>query len=385
MKRRLSVCLFILVVLFALFAAAETDPKDFHCGEQGYTTRIPADASTTFQPGNGLRIWLDEPGYVPNVLIWRRTDDVEDPQTYIRETYTEHMKKTYGSRLVGTSLSEYVDMGGKRLLGAAYIYKGSSGATINQMHLLEVREDGQVEYDARYLNSERDMTLAALDAAVRYYQPDSGSSGETASEEVHCEEQGYTTRMPAGKTTTFQEGNGLRIWLDEPGYVPNVLIWRRTSRLSDPDTYLGTSYPAYMKEKYGDNLLSVTQQADVAVGGKHLRGTAYVYKGSSGATINQLHLVDIRHEPSQEDCEMNTFLRQAGIPFSVIATKADKISRGARLKYLAPICRALSVQPWQVIPFSSQDGTGRDAVLNLIETTCYAEEILDESADDSPK
>jgi len=97
------------------------------------------------------------------------------------------------------------------------------------------------------------------------------------------------------------------------------------------------------------------------------------------------HLVDIRHEPSQEDDEMNTFLRQAGIPFSVIATKADKISRGARLKYLAPICRALSVQPWQVIPFSSQDGTGRDAVLNLIETTCYAEEILDESADDSPK
>ena len=300
MKRRLSVCLFILVVLFALFAAAETDLKDFHCGEQGYTTRIPAKASTTFQPGNGLRIWLDEPGYVPNVLIWRRTDDVEDPQTYIRETYTEHMKKTYGSRLVGTSLSEYVDMGGKRLLGATYIYKGSSGATINHMHLLEVREDGQVEYDARYLNSERDMTLAALDAAVRYYQPDSGSTGETASEEVRCEEQGYTTRMPAGKTTTFQEGNGLRIWLDEPGYVPNVLIWRRTSRLSDPDTYLGTSYPAYMKEKYGDNLVSVTQQADVDVGGKHLRGTAYVYKGSSGATINQLHLVDIREDGDVE-------------------------------------------------------------------------------------
>ena len=72
-------------------------------------------------------------------------------------------------------------------------------------------------------------------------------------------------------------------------------------------------------------------------------------------------------------------------PFLVIATKADKISRGARMKNLAPICRALQVQPWQVIPFSSQDGTGRDAVLNLIETTCYAEEILDESADDSPK
>ena len=86
------------------------------------------------------------------------------------------------------------------------------------------------------------------------------------------------------------------------------------------------------------------------------------------------HLVDIRHEPSVEDCEMNAFLRSAGIPFSVIATKADKISRGARLKYLSPICRALSVQPWQIIPFSAQDGTGRDEVLYFIERTCYIEE-----------
>ena len=47
-------------------------------------------------------------------------------------------------------------------------------------------------------------------------------------------------------------------------------------------------------------------------------------------------LVDIRHEPSAEDKEMGMFLRQAGIPFTVVATKADKISRGARMKYLAP-------------------------------------------------
>ena len=56
-------------------------------------------------------------------------------------------------------------------------------------------------------------------------------------------------------------------------------------------------------------------------------------------------LVDIRHEPTEDDKQMNTFLRQMGIPFTVIATKADKISRGARQKQLAPICRALFVQP----------------------------------------
>ena len=93
------------------------------------------------------------------------------------------------------------------------------------------------------------------------------------------------------------------------------------------------------------------------------------------------HLVDIRHEPTQEDREMNTFLRQAGIPFTVIATKADKISRGARMKHIAPICRALYVQPWQVIPFSAEDGSGRDEILAKIEEVCFAEvEVEEETA-----
>ena len=80
-----------------------------------------------------------------------------------------------------------------------------------------------------------------------------------------------------------------------------------------------------------------------------------------------LTLVDIRHEPTADDVQMNTFLREMGIPFTVIATKADKISRGARQKQLAPICRALLVQPWEVVCFSSEDGTGRDQVLEIME------------------
>ena len=78
-------------------------------------------------------------------------------------------------------------------------------------------------------------------------------------------------------------------------------------------------------------------------------------------------LVDIRHEPTEDDKNMNTFLRQMGIPFTVIATKADKISRAARQKHLAPICRALMVQPWEVICWSSEDGTGRDQLQKLID------------------
>ena len=79
-----------------------------------------------------------------------------------------------------------------------------------------------------------------------------------------------------------------------------------------------------------------------------------------------LHLVDIRHETTQEDVEMARFFRASDIPFTVVATKADKIARGARMKHIAPICRALLKQPWEIVAFSSEDGTGRDELLGRI-------------------
>ena len=87
-----------------------------------------------------------------------------------------------------------------------------------------------------------------------------------------------------------------------------------------------------------------------------------------------LCLVDIRHAPTEDDIQMNRFLRETGIPFTVIATKADKISRGARSKYLAPICRALLVQPWEILCFSGEDGTGREELLDLLEKILSPEE-----------
>ena len=97
-------------------------------------------------------------------------------------------------------------------------------------------------------------------------------------------------------------------------------------------------------------------------------------------------LVDIRHEPTEDDKQMNLFLRQMGIPFTVVATKADKISRGARQKHLAPICRALLVQPWEVLCCSSEDRTGRDELLKKIEEILAEEpEAIDEHTMEQPE
>ena len=84
-----------------------------------------------------------------------------------------------------------------------------------------------------------------------------------------------------------------------------------------------------------------------------------------------LQLVDIRHAPTQDDIEMVAFLRASGIPFQVVATKADKISRGARMKYTAPICRALQTQPWELIPWSSENGEGRDPLIAVIDKAIH--------------
>ena len=84
-----------------------------------------------------------------------------------------------------------------------------------------------------------------------------------------------------------------------------------------------------------------------------------------------LHLVDIRHEPTAEDRMMTQYLRHFDIPFTVVATKADKLSRAARGRSIPVICRSLAVQPWEVVAYSSEDGTGREAILELLENeTC---------------
>ena len=97
------------------------------------------------------------------------------------------------------------------------------------------------------------------------------------------------------------------------------------------------------------------------------------YFNRSDALRLTLHLVDIRHAPTKDDLTMSAFLRSSGLPFYVVATKLDKISRAQRLPCLTLLYRALSVQPWQVLPYSSETGEGRDQLLALIEKTLIQE------------
>lgn len=78
-------------------------------------------------------------------------------------------------------------------------------------------------------------------------------------------------------------------------------------------------------------------------------------------------LVDIRHEPSELDKEMVKFLVFHQLPFMVLATKCDKLSKtrvNAQVKVLA---NGLGVREDFIIPTSSENGLGRDRILDYIE------------------
>ncbi len=74
-------------------------------------------------------------------------------------------------------------------------------------------------------------------------------------------------------------------------------------------------------------------------------------------------LVDMRHVPSQNDILMYNWIRECGFEGYVVATKADKISRGKRQKHMAEIRKALGIYDVnKVISFSASEKLNRDAV-----------------------
>lgn len=91
------------------------------------------------------------------------------------------------------------------------------------------------------------------------------------------------------------------------------------------------------------------------------------YLSGSQHLCHLFHLVDIRHEPGENDVQMQAWVQHNGVPCTVIATKCDKLSRAQQQKSILTICRTLGVQPWDVLPFSSVTRAGKDAILERID------------------
>ena len=85
----------------------------------------------------------------------------------------------------------------------------------------------------------------------------------------------------------------------------------------------------------------------------------------SGRVRHLFLLLDIRHAPTAEDRQMFRWLLYSGVPFTLVATKADKLAKSKRQQAANAAAKALGAPPY-AIPFSTETGDGRDALLTRI-------------------
>jgi len=82
-------------------------------------------------------------------------------------------------------------------------------------------------------------------------------------------------------------------------------------------------------------------------------------------------LIDIRLEAQAIDLEFITYLGEYEVPFCIIFTKADKISKTKIDSHVAAYKKKLLANNWEEMPpyfvTSSTEGTGKDSVLAYID------------------
>lgn len=88
-------------------------------------------------------------------------------------------------------------------------------------------------------------------------------------------------------------------------------------------------------------------------------------------------LIDIRHEPGNNDKVMYQWIVKQGYSPVIVATKLDKIKRSQTEKQLKLIRTALQTdKDTQIIPFSAESKQGREEIYDIIESFLPKEETF---------
>jgi GTP-binding protein len=92
----------------------------------------------------------------------------------------------------------------------------------------------------------------------------------------------------------------------------------------------------------------------------------YLLKREQLAAV--LQIIDIRHEPSEDDRAMYQWLVHKGLKVYVVATKADKIARGQWQRHMSAIRKSLGVANIaDLYLFSAETGQGKEEIWGLLE------------------
>ena len=96
-------------------------------------------------------------------------------------------------------------------------------------------------------------------------------------------------------------------------------------------------------------------------------------------------LVDSRHDPTADDVQMIEYLHYHMLPFTIVLTKADKLSRMMLKEHIRAIAADLYLAPSNLLATSSETGQGIEDVLGKIKSVIEIAEqpaYIDEEEDE---
>lgn len=107
------------------------------------------------------------------------------------------------------------------------------------------------------------------------------------------------------------------------------------------------------------------------VGKSHLdvwSGLMGEYLLNSPSLLTTFLLLDVRHDPTEQDKQMLEFLMYNKLPFCVIATKGDKLAKSKQKQAVEKLAKVLNIRPQMIILSSSEQNLGKDKILEYIES-----------------
>ncbi|SDM97653.1 ribosome biogenesis GTP-binding protein YihA/YsxC [Sediminibacillus halophilus] len=80
-------------------------------------------------------------------------------------------------------------------------------------------------------------------------------------------------------------------------------------------------------------------------------------------------IVDIRHQPTEDDIMMYDFLKHFDLPVIVVATKLDKISKTKRAAHLQRVIKTLQADAEDIVlPFSAETAEGKEEAWKVLQS-----------------
>jgi len=177
--KKLTAVILVLALACTVLPAPAEEWIDFSCKEMQFTTKVPAGATARYEEGNGLRIYTKSEGSIPYVQVYRRPleQKFSNPVNYLNNVVREYLEEKYQDDSLGMNPAQTWEAGGRELLGARYFFR-LQGIEVTYVMLIDIRDAGDVQFDAKFYEGNEEVTMAALEEAVRNYRETDAAPAE---------------------------------------------------------------------------------------------------------------------------------------------------------------------------------------------------------------